>query len=221
MDKYLEQHFKGTYRIRAELDSITKEFIKEDEFADFYIKAKNGKLKHGIQDELVYYGDSKQVSANILKAVYKKLSGKEWDKKDDGYYTNLCAELIRYGDIVDAELLDNEGILIFKSSLLKEIKSILKLETNGKNIAPFSVKNLPSRKTQIKLNEEWELKYKDAIKDFKLPDINKMNKDFLNKNNIENPNKLKIKELVEELDIWDSYIEFIKDWSGTNGNQNA
>ena len=58
MDLYLTNKFKGTYRVLAELDEVTNDFVRDDKgnidesFSDFYIKCQGGvKIKHGVTVE--------------------------------------------------------------------------------------------------------------------------------------------------------------------------
>ena len=62
MDNYLTTHYKGKYRVRANYDQSTNDFVRDaegnldDSFGDFYLLGKAGiEIKHGTGSELACY----------------------------------------------------------------------------------------------------------------------------------------------------------------------
>lgn len=163
MDRYLEQHFKGTYRIKAHYDQNTNDWCREpngefdDSFGDFYLDCKNNiEIKHGVGKELYVYCPNKARGVNILKQIYmdkvKNTLPKE-TKETSKYFEKLCQELIDADILFDIDVLDYEVMFGFKTSLIDYIAKLVGAKTSGANIGALSVKNLPKNHYEIPKND--------------------------------------------------------------------
>ncbi len=228
-DNYLQTHFKGKYRILAELDSKTNDFVKdkdenlETSFSDFYIPcAYNNKIVHGTQSNMGAYITSKQRGTSILKQIWIDNTSEPLPKENADtkkYCENLCKELVNKNILSNAEILDFEVFFIFNVKDIEYYAKLLKAKTSGAKISPFSKKNLPKIKYTIPKKDLDE--YKIAIKDFPTRDlgkriivdgifIKKCNKDFLKKNKIKNNTNMKDKEYIHSTGNWEKYINYLK-----------
>lgn len=77
MDRYLEQHYKGRWRIRAKYDLGTNDWCRDhngdldDSFSDFFIDCKNNiEIKHGVGSILSCYIPSLQRGNSILRKIF-------------------------------------------------------------------------------------------------------------------------------------------------------
>ena len=215
MDRYLETHFKGQYRIFAELDQDTQDFVRNDKgeyeesFGDFYIKGSSKiKIKHGCGSELSCYIPSFGKGMNILRQIYTdKIEPFDKDKHDNEH---IAKQLVKKGILVDCDLLDGEIYFIFKANMIDYIADLVGAKTSGAKISPFSVKNLP--KEVYIIPEQDENKYKKLIKDLEMAQINQANRQFIFDHKIEKNKKLKQKQQIHKAGLWNEYCEFLKGW---------
>lgn len=225
MSDYLRKYV-GKYRVLAEYDLDTNDFIKDadgdiDKSIDnLYIKcAKNVKIKHCNRNILWAYIPNKTAGKNILRRIYQDHIGSDLPKKDDTYLTKLCDELIKHNVLVDAEVLDYEVDFSFVDDDMNYIAKLLKPQTSGAKIQPYSVKNLP--KSTYKIPKECEIEYKELCK--KLPQrqlkgkmivdgifIKNCNNEFLKKKKLINTSRMKDKEFIHNKGLWKDYIKFLK-----------
>lgn len=218
MSNYLQYKFVGKYRVLAEYDQSTNDFIRDDngtlspEFDDFYIPClSGGKIIHLDQDILQYYVQGVRKGRSILNNI----------KHDNTKVISLLFNIIET---------DNELTFCFKSSSLDSLEKYLKPKINGSSISPFSRKNLP--KSLYKIPDNDIEKYRNVIEDkYTKGDtilgylLSKHTKEFLSKIKKINGKKidvtkmkkkecLKSKEFIHKIGLWDKYISFLKERGG-------
>ena len=129
--------YKGIYRILPELDLDTNDFPRDADgsIADscgLYIKCQFG-------NKIYDYGcdghKEMQLGAYIPSRARGRNIKKEMDKQGISYYN--------YDET------DEEASFVFSSNDIDAVAKLLKASTNGKNISPFSSKNLPQTKVDI------------------------------------------------------------------------
>lgn len=214
MDKYLMEHYKGRYRVYPELDLATQDFVRDangdydDSFADMYLKCKGGiKIKHGVGRELSCYIPSKGKGLNILRQIAKDFLNREYKDND-----KLRRELIDEGILEDVDILDGEVYFIFNVKHDEYMFNLLKPTTLGASISPFSKKNLP--KVKYDIPEADEQRYKEIIKGIELKDIMALNREYTALKKPKMNNKMKFKQNIHSLGLWDDYCEFLKERVG-------
>lgn len=227
MDRYLINKFKGTYRIRAKLDTVTNDFIRDadgnldDSFADFYIKCSNGfEIYHYYRDILGVYNENPTKGRNLIRKIYEdKLSTPAPQS-----LKRVVDKLLKEEIILSYLDTDCDFDIHFKISEMDYFASLLKPETNGKSISPFSTKNLP--KTTYIIPDNDLKKYTEITQIFgddmttKMPTISKLNKAYKDKKNDELKKfdfdkdmrlaKLKFKQYIHFKGWWDEYLEFLR-----------
>lgn len=156
MSNYLYQKYFGKYRILAPIDLDTNDFPRnpkgEIDTDDFYIPCK----KYGRKVAEIYHYGHKTLGVLIFGA-------------------NIGNKLIKLCEDNDIELKnirdgDGEISFLFKADDMEFIADYLGASTQGKNIRPFSIKNLP--KSDYEIPEDDYEKYK-IISD-KIPLSNKL-----------------------------------------------
>jgi len=154
MDRYLEQHFKGTYRIKAHYDQNTNDWVRDpngeldDSFGDFYIDCRNGiEIKHGVGNILSCYIPSKPRGMNILRQIFLDKVNVNDKKVNDIDY--VAEKLVEKEILLDIDVLDFEVYFTFKTSLIDYIAKLVGAKTSGANIGALSVKNLPKNHYEI------------------------------------------------------------------------
>ncbi len=182
MDRYLEQKYKGTYRIKAHYDKSTNDWCRDvnddydDSFSDFYIDCKNGiEIKHGVGSILSCYIPSSNRGRNILKQIYIDNFKKDTNKLS---IDSICKKLIDDNILIDIDVLDGEVYFTFKNNLIDYIAKLVGAKTSGANVSPFSIRNLP--KTHYIIPEKDLIGYKEAIKLLPTITIERNNKDGKN-----------------------------------------
>lgn len=228
-----KERLKNCYRVRADFDLSTNDFIRDEEgklepsFDDYYIKIKQGKIRHYQGKELFAYIQSTGRFHNILKKVYEDKIGSIEKFKDSTQfdYDNMYEELISNGIITDIDEMSGEGEFRFHVDNMEYFANILEAETIASHRSPFSIKNLPKEnlKTYIIPTEELAL-YKEIIKDIpkneilRVVHINKRFNDVITakkgkKYDIKTEQKLamlKGKEFYHHIGLWKEYIDFLK-----------
>lgn len=206
-------------------------------FDDLYIPCMNKvQIYHIGQSNLQAYIPSLGRGHNIIKAIYNDTIGnvetlKEiLRKKNDEekitnvyLYETMYNQLNANGLIFDIEENDGEVLFKFKDKNMDIMEKYLKPKINGANRSPFSSRNLPKRKYKIPgedLNQ-----YKELTKDIPKEkmrvyiDLNNgfMKKISTKKNKIDDIKSdmkkcgLKSKEYFHSKDLWDKYINYIKE----------
>lgn len=207
MYRYLLKYV-GTYRVKAEYDQITKDFPRtedgkiEDSFEDLYIPCTKGVvIKHTyIGDEILeccFYNKIK-TALNTFERIHKK-------------YPSL-----------DIEFEDNspDGIIYFHAKDMKKIATIVKPQTTGKGINPFSKKNLPKSDYVIPnkdLNQLTKLT-KNLSKPESMQFFRRVNSEFLSKISTEKKNykhkfkscNMTAREFIHSEGLWEEYLAYIK-----------
>lgn len=137
-------HYKGTYRLKAEIDRSTNMFPREytGQFSDsdVYIDCQKGKIFHYGNRILEYYSPSKKRGHNMIKAIKENLG-------DD--------------IIFHMEENDSEVIFRFNAKYMNDLEPYLKPKTCGSGISPYSIKNLP--KTAYIIPDEDLNRYKAIV----------------------------------------------------------
>lgn len=157
--------FVGKYRVRAHYDQSTNDFIKTEngtidpEFDDFYIDCQNDiEIKHGYDDVMSCFIPSTGRGGNILRKIYSDKI-KEWTKESP---YQVCKKLLSEEILVSIDITDVEVYFTFKKEMTDYIATICKARTQGANIKPLSIKNLP--KEHYEIPEADMLLYKEATK---------------------------------------------------------
>lgn len=201
MHKYV-----GTYRIKAEINQQTNDFCRNDKGElennqDIYIKCAKGiRIYHYGGSTLLVYIPSKGRGRNIIK-------------------NETIKDLI-----FDIEETDSEVLFKFKDKNMKEIASVLKPQTSGASISPFSSRNLPKKKCVL-TNTQME-EYKKITGVVPLEDklkISHINNQFLSEIlckklhiSIQEAKAEMKKELLKLLDyisfkgMWEEYIQYLR-----------
>ncbi len=203
---YLIDKFKGKYRIKAPINSVTNDFDRKlngtYEDVDLYIDCMN-------DIKVFYYG------SGILEVYIPSLQkGHNIIKKINSINKNMIFSIIET---------DKEIMFKFKYANSKEIIPLLKPRISGANISPYSTKNLP--KKQYFIPKEELCKYDKIIAIIPKKDIltithmtNKFIKSLTTKKYTMEDIKadmkfkcLKGKEYIYAIGKWEDYIKFLQD----------
>ena len=214
MSNYLYHKFYGKYRILVPIDQKTNDFPRSPdgkiETDDFYIPCrKSGKYVA----EIYHYG------RNILEALVFTTHNPNNYK-----LIKLCKE--KNIPVFDIQEGDGEFSFRFKAEDMEFIAEYLGASTQGKNIRPFSIKNLPQ--SNYKIPVEDIKKYDAIVKDIPQNErlaIAHITDDFLSKTfdktlkkrgtNLEKDLKLhkmsrQKKEYIHLNYVWNEYIDYLK-----------
>lgn len=204
MSRYL-QKFVGKYRVLAEYDQNTKDYIRDEcgnidsSFNDLYIPCSpNGKISYLERGILQYYVPSLRRGRNIVK-----------DIQIDESISNV---------IFDVTETDSELTFKFKASDIEKLENILSPKTHGATISPFSVRNLP--KERYIIPEDDDKQYKDLIDNvFDKNDSGRLNKllnigrAFLTEHNVFEQckkSRLGYKNFIHKIGKWNEYLNYIE-----------
>ncbi len=206
MSDYLYKKFYGKYRIMAHLDLNTMDFPRDDkgkiETDDFYIPCKNGAMiQHYGRDILTAYIPSAIKGNKLLKMC-----------KEEG---------IEVSHVIEG---DGEISFRFKAKYIDFIADYLKAKTMGKDVRPFSIKNLPKSEYTIP-SEDINL-YRQIVDSIPKEDvlvISQITKCFLDEKmqkkykdiDIKSDIKKKCmsrqtKEYIHSMGMWNEYLKYIK-----------
>lgn len=194
----------------------------DSSFDDLYIDCANKVQTYHIgQSNLQAYIPSLGRGHNIIKAIYNDTIGNVDSLNND--YETMYSDLNKNGLIFGIQETDKEILFNFKDKNIKIMEKYLKLKTSAANRSPFSSKNLPKTKYTIP-KEDLDL-YKEFTKDIpkeKMRVYIELNNGFLN--SISNKkNKLDVikadmkmcglkgKEYFHSKNLWDKYINYIKE----------
>lgn len=148
MANYLMK-YKGVYRLLPELCLDTNDFPRDasggiDKETGIYIKCSQG-------NKIVYWGLNSS-RRGVLLAYIPSL----------GRGRNIKRELVKQSvEILDYDESDEEVTFQFLASDIEPVAKLMKANTSGANISPFSTKNLP--KVTIDIPENEILKYKILV----------------------------------------------------------
>ena len=233
MFRYLEKHYLGKYRVKAHYDLETLDFPRtptggiDEEYDEQYIPCKRGEIRHTYRDIrgkyiLAWYCDNIRTGVSVYNELKEKYPEVDWEVDEDlglGKDDIYC----NFGRKKDV-------IIYFEAKEIDKVASVVGANTRGASIRPYSIKNLPKEPYQIPEQELNE--YVEAIEKFKGDSpldlaqiLRKVNKEFAlkwDKNNEseisfitqQHNSKLKFKEYVHSIGIWNEYIEFLKQYKG-------
>ncbi len=204
MSRYL-QKYVGTYRVKAEYDQSTNDFIRDEygnidqSFDDLYIPCKgNGRIVYLGKGMLQYYCTSKRKVKNIIKAISE--------------FPDL------YHQISGITYTDEEGVFVFNSQVLEDLALFISPKTSGAGISPFSSKNLPKKSYRIPKNDSEKYKAIISSKYSETPLIvAQLTKKFV-KNIMINGERGEVirkkmclgnKEFIHKIGKWNEYLDFL------------
>lgn len=226
MAQYLNKYV-GTYRVKAHYDIALNDYPRDDlgnidrSFDDLYIDCSIGnQIYHYGGQTLVAYIPSVGRGHNILKKLYQIHINEDVGKFET---TNENSSTFDY-DSMYAKLIENKVIISiietsqeiefkFKTKQLEPIAELLKAKTSGSKIRPLSEKNLQWMKYEIPIEDDQ--RFKKLIEDIHLSKINKLYSNFSDKYKIDlnaarKKAKLKNKEYIHSLGMWNKFLDFIK-----------
>lgn len=216
MSKYLIDKFVGKYRVKAELDQDTMDFVRDEngnidpDFDDYYIPCRSKMIiKHGVGNILWLYCPASGTFYNVIRAYYKLVYGKEQKN-----YEKCADMLIKDGYAESIEFLDGEGNMEFSIKHMDLVAQIVNPSSYGANIHPHSKKNLPKAPYDIpKKDMDRYKKAKEGIEPLKLSRINSEfgAKAFGKKYNQKlRASHLKAIQFFHKEGKWDKYIEHLE-----------
>lgn len=135
MFRYLEKYV-GTYRVLAHYDESDNDFPRnsqgqiDESFDDLYIPCTKGKgeIRHTYKEGiLAYYCPKITVAKNLVKIIESKKHPIEITFED-------CGE---------------EALIYFKESDLSYFAKLVSAKTSGKNISPYSNRNLEKKESVV------------------------------------------------------------------------
>ncbi len=122
--------YVGTYRVLAEYDRGTNDWVRDESFDDFYIPLKNnyGRIMHYDNDILIIYINGGRKAQDVMRQV-----------KQDNHVKNLVSS----GLALKIIELDGELLIYIKEENLPLYIPYINPSTYGAKIKPFDSKNLP------------------------------------------------------------------------------
>lgn len=216
--------YKGKYRLMAEIDQNTNDFPRDEtgkiEENDVYIQcSKNCKVYHYGKSILVAYIPSLGRGHNILLSIAKDKLGIE-DRID---YEELYRKLEKENTVFDIVENDSEIEFKFNAKNIEYIMQYLNPKTSGRNISPFSTRNLP--KSDYKIPDEDLAAYNKIMAEKyseRFLDIRYITNNFLksisnkqcNEEKIKADMKLKCmkpKQYIHFIGKWDEYLKALNE----------
>ena len=213
MSNYLYQKYYGVYRVLVPIDQTTNDFPRTPDgkldTEDFYIPCRKAGREIA---QISHYGRN---TLDVL--VFSIYTGRKTVK--------LCQE----NNIPVSDVKEGDGELSFRFSAdhMEFVADYLGAMTKGKDIRPFSTKNLP--KADYKIPPEELARYSAIIAYIPKKDmleVSRITEDFLAKKFKSNPNKhgktveqeLRFykmsrmrKEYIHMKGVWDEYLEYLKE----------
>lgn len=206
MSNYLYDKFFGKYRILVPIDRRTNDFPRnrrgEPDTDDFYIPCR----KYGKESGQIYhYGQ------NLLGVLVKGLIR----------YRRLL-KLCEENNIVISNLRegDDECSFTFSAKDFDFIAEFMGAVTQGKNIRPFSIKNLP--KSMYEIPPENIKEYREILDSLENNDkliVSQLTDEFIRKTfgkksavdiRLHKMSRQK-REYIHMMGKWDNYIKFLKE----------
>lgn len=213
MSRYLQDKFVGTYRVLAEYDQSTNDYIRNElglidpSFNDLYIPCFNGgRINYIGKGILQYYIPSIRKGRFLLERIEKEES-----------------ELLTL--VFDITETDSEFAFYFKTNSIYQLERFLKPKTRGANISPFSVKNLPKNRYVIPKSDLAH--YQKIINDYYKNDEGLMiyqiaicTKNFCNSipkhGSLQKKLGLKGKFFIHKIGAWDDYLAYLSKMGADN-----
>ncbi len=226
MFRYLEKHYVGKYRVKARYDEYTGDFPRnenggiDENFDEQYIPCKRGEIRHTYKntrgkDILVWYCSGTGKGRNVYKEIKEAYPD---------IYLEVDEELDKHGlpDFVE------DCMIYFDAKDIEKIATIVYPSTYGASIRPYSAKNLP--KSPYTIPEKDLQKYKDTVNKFNMEPIElaiaikttnkefsqmqddkviKKKKDYIHFSLAQKNSRLKYKEYVHSMGLWEEYLEFL------------
>lgn len=232
ISRYLWDKYKNVYRVKAFYDLKTNDYprLKDGElnntFDDLYIPcASKCYIMHHEQNILMAIIPSKTKGNNIIKNIFEDMYGE--NTSTGMTFEELYKEVIKLGNIIKIEDCDlyqinkngkihniGEMIIYFKNEYMPVMAKILKVQTSGASISPFSVKNLP--KTKYIIPEKDKSDYDNIVSKLnnKLS-IKNYNNEFLEEVNSNYKADMKLaglkgKEYIHSIGKWSEYLDYLK-----------
>ena len=214
MYRYLMKYV-GTYRVKAELDLHTNDFPRLDNgeidtsFDDLYIPCTKGVIKHTYIDDDVLsccFYDKAQQARNVYLALKEKYPKLLIELEDDGM----------------------DGIIYFNAKDIKKVATIVKPKTSGKDIPPFSEKNLPKIQYTIPAKDLSDLYAitQSLSRGQTMQFFKKTNDDFIK--SLPKADKVALKEsrlgrreFIHYRGLWEKYLKYVKRKFTKYSEQNA
>ena len=160
--------FKGCYRLKAEIDQNTMDFVRREdgsiEDIDVYIDCRYG-------NRIYTFGHINNAKPVWLIAHIPSI------KRGRNIVEVLKEKNIELVDILEN---DKEVEFKFKAADIEIVAELMKAKTSGCNISPFSVKNLP--KSDVEIPTEEIARYKEITSVVPKTDlllISKLTNEFL------------------------------------------
>jgi len=209
--------YKGTYRLRPELDKETHDFPRnhkdeiDESYDDIYIDCKNG-------NRIYYYGRCANVSGVLLWAYIPSII------RGRSIIRQMNVLSIPYYAYFET---DEEVTFRFKPNNIDDVASLLNARTYGANISPFSPRNLP--KSEISIDEKDLTLYKEITASLDKNDyliIKRFTDDFCSKilsktmrqrdksynfstDIKKNKMSRSVKTYIWKMGFWDEYIDYL------------
>ncbi len=185
MNYYLSKYV-DKFRVKSEIDQNTNDFCRDIHGqlcnnSDIYIKCACGvKIFHYGGDMLDVYVPSIGRGHNILLEIARR----QGISYEDRNYLRIYKELKESKIVIYIEENDIELIFRIKDKNLESIIDILKPQTSGASISPFSPKNLPQGKgdNKYQYTPTQIIEYEEIINDIPKEDkliIGQLNNQFL------------------------------------------
>ena len=211
MFRYLE-NYVGKYRVLPELDLDTNDVPRDERgcidstYDDLYIPCKRGYIKNTAEAPyLCWFSDTISVGKNVKK---------EFEERKIPIY--------KYDEF------SSEVLIWFEDKYMSKVASIVKPKTNGKNIKPFSKRNLKQSKETVFYNipksdlDQYTDILKGLSKSEKMTFVRNSNKTFnrivetikgksYNVKEEQIESRLSYKEFIHSINLWKEYIEYLKD----------
>jgi len=217
MFRYLSKNYLGKYRVKTHaMDLDTGDFPRletgeiDPEIDDEYIKCTKGEIRASYRqtrgiDVLCWYTESGQTGRNVYAEVKEKYPD-IWLEPDD----NGSCDFLLYFDAQDIE----------------KIAKIVKPNTAGASIRPYSTKNIVPEEKYVIPDDDLK-KYNDITEDMedrliKMQFGKSVIADYITMIDKAYPKKnyaqafkntiLKSKEFIHSIGKWDDFIKYSKDY---------
>lgn len=212
----------GKYRVKAHYDLESNDFPRDAEgnidksFDDFYIDC-HGKIQvyHKGGQTLTAYIPAKGKGRNVLRAIY--INKTNCDEENLPSIEEISDYLLKEKSNKILSIVENDEELEFdfNSKDIEYFMKFLKPKTGGVNVKPLSEKNLEWIKYEIP--EEDNKRYKQAIEEVPVSQINSIYSEFAKKNKIDlnaerKRARLKNKDYIHSLGLWNKLIKFIDEY---------
>lgn len=230
MDRYLLDQYVGKYRVKADYDLNTNDFIRDkdgtisSDYSDFYIDCfNNAQIRHVCPEpykrnhELMYLIFNPNKGRNLLVKILE-----DYDKhfNSEGMSKEKLEKYCKHIDLFTSlEFTDGELYFTFTPDKMEYLKKFLKPKTNGASISPLSPRNLP--KVQSIIPQEENERYSKLFTNISIEKlelaqtIKKLNSEFkqtLPKSYESDMKKarMKFKDYIYNKGLWEKYLKFIE-----------